>query len=136
MHGYVANIEDLSIKNENFRRVLYTDERLQLVVMSLRPGEDIGMEVHTLDQFIRVEAGEGKAILNDVEHELRDGFVVVVPQGTMHNIVNTSRELPMKLYTLYAPPEHKDGTVHATKAEAQTHEQHFDGVTTESHESQ
>lgn len=131
MKGYIANIEDLTIQNEFFRKVLYTDTRLQLVVMSLRPGEDIGMETHDLDQFIRVEAGEGKAVLDGEEHVLRDGSVVIVPQGTEHNIINTSSEYPLKLYTLYAPPEHKDGTVHATKAEALTREEHFDGVTTE-----
>ena len=131
MKGYVANIEELSLANENFRKVLYTDTRLQLVVMSLRPGEDIGEEVHELDQFIRVEAGEGKAVLDGVEEVIRDGSAIVIPQGTRHNIINTSSEHPMKLYTLYAPPEHKDGTVHVTKAEALANEEHFDGVTTE-----
>ena len=132
MKGYVANIEDLSLANETFRTVLYTDTRLQLVVMSLKPLEDIGTETHgDVDQFIRIEAGEGKAILDGVEHPLRDGSVVVIPQGTEHNIVNTSSEHPMKLYTLYAPPEHKDGTVHQTRAEAMVAEDHFDGQTTE-----
>lgn len=132
MKGYVANIEDLSLANETFRTVLYTDTRLQLVVMSLKPLEDIGSETHDdVDQFIRVEAGEGKAILDGVEHPLRDGSVVIIPQGTEHNIVNTSSEHPMKLYTLYAPPEHKDGTVHQTRAEAMAAEEHFDGQTTE-----
>lgn len=132
MKGFVENIERASLENENFRKVLYTDERLQLVVMSLLPKEDIGMEVHELDQFIRVEAGEGKAVLNSVEHTLCDGSVVIVPQGTSHNIINTSATKPLKLYTLYAPPNHKDGTVHKTKADADADEgEHFDGTTTE-----
>jgi len=131
MKGYVANIEELSVSNEYFRHVLYTDERLQLVVTSLKPLEDIGMETHELDQFIRVEAGEGEAILDGMKHVIRDGSVVVVPQGMSHNIVNTSDKFPLKLYTLYAPPEHKDGTVHKTKADALLHEEHFDRKTTE-----
>jgi mannose-6-phosphate isomerase-like protein (cupin superfamily) len=124
MDGYVANIEDESLKNDFFRRVLYTDPRLQLVVMSLAPGEDIGMESHELDQFIRVEKGTGKAILNGNDYALTDGMVVVVPKGAEHNIVNTSASEPMKLYTLYAPPNHAPGTVHKTKAEAEAAEEH------------
>lgn len=132
MNGYVTNIEKESLENENFRKVLYTAKNCQLVVMSLKPGEDIGMEVHHLDQFIRVEAGVGKAILNGNEHALSDGFVVVVPAGAEHNIVNTSTDKPMKLYTVYAPPNHLDGTVHVTKADAEADEgEHFDGRTTE-----
>ena len=131
MKGYVANIEKASLENDNFREVLYTDKNLQLVVMSLKPGEDIGAEVHQLDQFIRCEAGEGKAILDGAEHALSNGFVIVVPAGAMHNIINTSTDKEMKLYTLYAPPNHKDGTIHRTKAEAETDEEHFDGKTTE-----
>ena len=125
MKGYVTNIEKDSLANEYFRRVLYTDERLQLVVMSLLPGEDIGMEVHKLDQFIRVEKGEGKAVLDQEEHALADGSIVVVPSGTNHNIINTSDANPMKLYTLYAPPNHRDGVIHKTKAEAGADEEHF-----------
>lgn len=125
MKGYVHNIEQEALANENFRTVLYTDTRLQLVVMSLLPGEDIGSEVHQLDQFIRVEAGEGKAILDGEESVIADGSVVIVPQGTMHNIVNTSTTKPLKLYTLYAPPNHRDGVVHKTKAEAEADEEHF-----------
>lgn len=123
MKGYVGNIEQLSIGNDYFREVLYTDDRLQLVVMSLLPGEDIGAEVHHLDQFIRVEKGSGKAVLDGEEHEIKDGFAVIVPSGTMHNIINTGTE-PMKLYTLYAPPNHKPGTIHKTKAEAEADEEH------------
>ena len=131
MKGYVVNIEDASAKNENFRTVLYTAKFSQLVVMSLKPGEDIGMEVHQLDQFIRVESGHGKAILDGVEHEIKDGFAIVVPAGTNHNIVNSS-DSPMKLYTVYSPPNHVDGKVHKTKADAEADEgEHFDGKTTE-----
>jgi len=129
MKGYIADIEKLTLENDNFRKVLYTAKYSQLVLMSLLPGEDIGEEVHTLDQFIRCEAGAGKAILDGVESEIRGGFVLVVPAGATHNLVNTS-DVPLKLYTLYAPPNHKEGTVHATKADAQV-EEHFDGTTTE-----
>lgn len=128
MKGYVANIEELSLQNEYFRNVLYTDARLQLVVMSLLPNEDIGEEVHQLDQFIRVEQGTGKSVLDGVEHDLADGSVVIIPAGVRHNIINTSDSVPMKLYTLYAPPNHKEGTVHKTKAEAEADEgEHFEG---------
>lgn len=128
MKGYVANIEELSLGNEFFRNVLYTDERLQLVVMSLRPLEDIGEEVHALDQFIRVEKGVGKSVLDGEVHELRDGSVVIIPAGTRHNIINTSALDSLKLYTLYAPPNHREGTVHKTKAEAEADEgEHFEG---------
>lgn len=129
MKGYVTNIEERSLKNEYFRQVLYTDLRLQLVVMSLKPSEDIGEEVHQLDQFIRVERGEGKAVLDGAESVLSDGSVVIIPAGVRHNIVNTSSTNPLKLYTLYAPPNHKDGTIHKTKAEAEAAEEHFDGKT-------
>lgn len=132
MKGYITNIEKESFANEDFRRVLYTAKNCQLVVMSLLPGEDIGEEVHDLDQFIRCEAGAGRAILDGAEHELSEGLVVVVPAGARHNIRNTSPHAPLKLYTLYSPPNHKDGTVHATKADAEADEgEHFDGVTTE-----
>lgn len=132
MKGYITNIEERAIANNYFREVLYTDERVQLVVMSLLPQEEIGAEVHQLDQFIRVEKGEGKAILDGVEHAIADGSAVVVPKGTLHNIINTSATEPMKLYTVYAPPNHKDGTIHKTKAEAEADEaEHFDGVTSE-----
>jgi mannose-6-phosphate isomerase-like protein (cupin superfamily) len=131
MKGFVGNIEKMSIENDNFRKVLYTAKNCQLVLMSLAPGEDIGEEVHELDQFLRVESGNGKAVLDDVEHAIGDGSAIVVPAGTKHNIVNTSPDSPMKLYTLYAPPEHMDGVVRATKAEAMANEEHFDGKTTE-----
>lgn len=130
MKGFVTNIEKESLENEHFRRVLYTAKNSQLVLMSIKPGEEIGEEVHGLDQFLRVEAGEGKAILNGVEHVIADGSAIVVPAGISHNVINTG-EVPMKLYTLYSPPEHRDGIVHATKEEAEGGEEHFDGKTTE-----
>jgi mannose-6-phosphate isomerase-like protein (cupin superfamily) len=132
MKGFVANIETTSLENNYFRKVLYTAKHTQLVVMSLQPGEDIGREVHHLDQFIRCEAGEGKAILDDTAYTFTDGFVIVVPAGVEHNIINLSSEKPLKLYTLYAPPNHRDGVVHKTKADAEADErEHFDGKTTE-----
>ena len=131
MKGYVVNIEKASEENNNFRNVLYTAKNSQLVVMSLKPGEEIGEEVHDLDQFIRVEEGEGRAILDGVEHLIEDGSAVVIPAGTSHNIINTSNEKTMKLYTVYSPPEHRDGVVHQTKAEAEAGEEHFDGKTSE-----
>ena len=132
MKGYITNIEKLSLENKNFRQVLYTAKNSQLVVMSLKPNEDIGEEVHQLDQFIRCEAGQGKAILDDVPHDISDGYVVVVPAGTKHNIVNTSGDKELKFYTVYSPPNHKDGVVHITKANALADEgEHFEGKTTE-----
>ena len=132
MKGYVENIEKLSLENDYFRKVLYTAKNSQLVIMSLKPGEDIGEEIHHLDQFLRCESGSGKAILNDIPHEISDGSAIVVPAGTKHNIINTSSDKPMKLYTVYSPPNHLDGTIHKTKADAEADEgEHFDGKTTE-----
>ena len=132
MEGYVANIEKETLGNENFRKVLYTGKFSQLVVMALAPLEEIGEETHTLDQFIRIEKGTGKAILDGVESQITDNFAVVVPAGTKHNFVNTSESEPMKLYTIYSPPEHRDGVVHMTKADAQADTtDEFDGKTTE-----
>jgi mannose-6-phosphate isomerase-like protein (cupin superfamily) len=131
MKGYVANIEKISLENNFFRRVLYTAENSQLVVMSLKPDEDIGEEIHQLDQFIRCESGQGKAILNGIEHTISDGFAVVVPAGVKHNIINTSSDKPLKLYTLYSPPNHRDNVIHQTKKQAETDDEHFDGKTTE-----
>ena len=131
MKGYITNIEERAIANYYFREVLYTDANVQLVVMSLLPGEDIGEEVHMLDQFLRIEKGEGKALLDGVEHEVRDGSAVIVPKGTRHNIINTSTTEALKLYTIYAPPDHKDGLIHKTKADALAGDIPFDGVTTE-----
>ncbi|MBB1076692.1 cupin domain-containing protein [Rhodoferax sp. 4810] len=130
MKGYVQDIESLAVKNPNFRQVLYTAQFCQLVVMSLPPGEDIGEEVHTLDQFFRVEQGEGQAVINGVKTAIADGFAVVVPAGARHNIVNTGATA-LKLYTLYSPPNHRDGVVHATRADADADHEHFDGKTSE-----
>ncbi len=128
MAGYVVNIEEKAMANGYFRQVLFTGPHSQLVVMAIAPGEDIGMETHgDVDQFIRVEAGEGKAILNGEEHYLGDGYAVVIPAGTEHNIVNTSRSEPLKLYTLYAPPNHPEGTIHTNKEEAEAYEREEHG---------
>lgn len=132
MKGYIENIERETLGNENFRKVLYTAKNSQLVVMSLLPKEEIGEEVHHLDQFLRIEEGEGAAILDGVSHPIQKDFVIVVPAGTKHNIVNTSATSTMKLYTLYAPPEHRDGTIHKTKADARADKgDEFTGKTTE-----
>lgn len=129
MKGYIKNIEEDTVENTDYRRVLYTGRYSQLVVMSLEPGEEIGEEVHGLDQFIRIEQGSGKAVLNKTdEYEIEDDWAIVVPAGTWHNVINTG-DTPLKLYTLYSPPEHKDGVVQATKADE--YEEHFDGTTTE-----
>lgn len=130
MKGFVRDIEALAIKNEDFRQVLYTAKSCQLVVMALQPKEEIGAEVHKLDQFFRVEEGTGEAVLDGVRTAIQAGFAVLVPAGTKHNIVNTS-EAPLKLYTLYAPPNHRDGVVHHTRADAEADSEHFDGKTTE-----
>lgn len=132
MQGYITNIEKAALENDYFRKVLYTAKNSQLVVMSLRPNEDIGEEVHQLDQFIRCESGQGKAILDGVEHAISDGSAVVIPAGTRHNIINTSSDKSLKLYTIYSPPNHLEGTIHKTKADALAdEEEHFDGKTTE-----
>ncbi len=123
MNGYVGNIEQETLENENFRKVLFTAKNSQLVVMSLLPGEEIGEEVHEVDQFFRIDAGEGKIIMDGQEADLKDGFAAIVPAGTKHNVINTSLTDPLKLYTLYMPPQHKDGTVHKTKAEAMADEE-------------
>ncbi len=128
MKGYIANIEKETKENTDYRRVLYTAKNSQLVVMSIAPGDEIGAEVHELDQFIRIEEGQGKAILDGAEHEIEDDFAIVIPAGMDHNIINTGDE-DLKLYSVYSPPEHKEGTVHKTKADEV--EEHFDGETTE-----
>lgn len=130
MKGFVQDIEGIATNNDEFRRVLYTARNCQLVVMSLKPKGEIGAEVHTLDQFFRVEEGTGEAVLDGVRHPLRAGFAVLVPAGTNHNIINTGT-VPLKLYTLYAPPNHRDGVVHHTRADADADNEHFDGKTTE-----
>lgn len=119
MTGFVGNIEEKTLANSFFRKVLYTGKYAQLVVMSLSPGEEIGMEVHdNVDQFFRFEKGEGKVIINSEESLVKDGFAVIVPAGSQHNVINTSTTSPLKLYTIYSPPNHPDGTIHKTKAEA------------------
>tara|TARA_B100000508_G_scaffold37782_1_gene29583 strand:+ start:6359 stop:6757 length:399 start_codon:yes stop_codon:yes gene_type:complete len=129
--GYFGNIEQLTTENTNFRQTLYTGEHMQLVLMTLQPGEEIGAEVHEgHDQFFRFESGNGKAIVNDAEYEVKDGDAVIVPSGANHNVINTGGE-PLTLYTIYTPPEHEDGTLHMTKAEAEADDEHFDGKTTE-----
>ena len=120
----------LAVENNEFRRVLYTAKHCQLVVMALKPKEEIGEEVHKLDQFFRVEEGTGEAILDGVRTTINAGFAVLVPAGTKHNILNTG-SVPLKLYTLYAPPNHRDGVVHHTRAGAEADTEHFDGKTTE-----
>lgn len=131
MKGYVTNIEKLSLENNNFRKVLYTDKNSQLVLMSLLAGEEIGEEVHDVDQFLRVEKGTGTAILSDISHDITDGSVIIVPAGTKHNVVNSDSS-PMKLYTLYMPPHHRDGVIHKTKAEGEADAtDKFDGKITE-----
>jgi mannose-6-phosphate isomerase-like protein (cupin superfamily) len=130
MNGFVQDIESLALKNNEFRRVLYTARHCQLVLMALRPRDEIGEEVHKLDQFFRVEEGSGEAVLDGVRTAIRAGFAVVVPAGAMHNIINTG-SVPLKLYTLYAPPNHRDGVVQHTRADADADNEHFDGRTTE-----
>lgn len=118
MVGHVTNIEQDTLENEDYRRVLFTGSNMQLVLMTLQPGEEIGLETHDEhDQFIRIEAGSGVVRLNEEEHELSDGVTVVIPAGTRHNVVNTSPNEALRLYTIYSPPEHPDGTVHRTKAD-------------------
>jgi mannose-6-phosphate isomerase-like protein (cupin superfamily) len=121
MHGFVTNIEKASVENQNFRKVLYTAPHCQLVVMSLKPGEDIGKEVHKVDQFIRIEAGDGEVILGGDKSAIHAESAFVIPSGTEHNVLNTGSK-EMKLYTLYSPPQHRDGTVHVTKADAERDE--------------
>jgi mannose-6-phosphate isomerase-like protein (cupin superfamily) len=124
MTGYFGHIEKDTEKNKNFRKVLFTGKHLQLVVMSLKGGEEIGNEIHkTVDQFFRIEEGEAKFVLNNTEeHVIGAGEAAVVPAGTWHNVINTSKTKPLKLYTVYTPPQHKDGTIHKTKAEAEAAE--------------
>lgn len=132
MKGYHVNIEELTKANQDFRRVLYTGKHSQLVAMSLKPGEDIGLEIHAdNDQFFRIEEGQGKCIIDGNEYEIKDDDAIVVPAGAEHNIINTSSEEALKLYTIYSPAHHKDGIIRATKDEALANEEDFDGTTTE-----
>ena len=132
MKGYFANIEKDTQDNENFRKVLYTGKHCQLVLMSLLPGEEIGMETHEEnDQFFRFEKGNGKVFMDESEYEVGDGDVIIVPSGARHNIVNTSTTEKLKLYTIYSPAHHKDGVVRVTREEAEKDCPEFDGITTE-----
>lgn len=131
MKGFVADIEKLTEENQDFRRVLYTGHNLQLVLMALKPGEEIGLEVHDdRDQFFRVEAGSGQVLIDGVSTPIKEDDGIIVPAGAQHNIVNSGDRL-LQLYTIYGPPEHIDGTVHRTKAAAEANHEHFDGRTTE-----
>ncbi|MGA7617228.1 MAG: cupin domain-containing protein [Thermoanaerobaculia bacterium] len=131
MKGFVDDIEHLTESNDDFRRVLYTGKNLQLVLMSLKPGEEIGEEVHhDRDQFFRFEAGEGEVLIDGNRSAVHADMAVIVPAGARHNVTNTGGG-PLKVYTIYGPPEHKNGTVHRTKADADSHEEHFDGKTSE-----
>lgn len=130
--GFAADIETDTVKNTDFRRVLYTGKYSQLVLMCLKAGEEIGSEVHDdIDQFFRFEEGEGKVVIDGAEHAVKDGSAVIVPAGAEHNVINTSKTADLKLYTIYSPPEHQDKTIHTTKAEAEAAHEHFDGKTTE-----
>ncbi len=132
MKGCIVNLEEVTRQNNDFRRVLYTAKFSQLVLMSIKPGEEIGEEVHTLDQFIRIEEGEGKAVLDGVGHTVKSDDAIVIPVGTKHNVINTSKSSDLKLYTIYSPPEHRDGAVHSSKADAlRDTSDEFDGKTTE-----
>lgn len=132
MKGYKNNIEKLTLANTNFRQVLYTGKHSQLVLMSLKPLEEIGMEVHEeSDQFFRFESGVGSLIIDNVEQTISDGDAVIVPSGAEHNIINTSATEPLKLYTIYSPAHHRDGVIHATKEEAEQDNEEFDNQTTE-----
>ena len=132
MKGFNANIEKETLENNNFRKVLYTGKHSQLVLMNLKPNEEIGMETHPdNDQFFRFEKGQGKCIIDGNEYEVKDGSVIVVPAGAEHNIINVSEMEELKLYTIYSPAHHKDGIQRATKAEADADGPEFDGVTTE-----
>lgn len=132
MKGFSDNIEKSTIDNNNFRKVLYTGKHCQLVLMSLKPKEEIGLETHAEnDQFFRFEEGEGKCIIDGHEYKVGDGIAIIVPAGAKHNVINTSASEELKMYTIYSPPHHKDGIVRKTKKEAEANEQDFDGQTTE-----
>lgn len=132
MKGFCTNIEKDTLENKNYRKVIYTGKNMQLVLMTLQPGEEIGMEVHDdHDQFFRIESGEGKCIIDDNEYKLEDGVVIIVPAGANHNVINTSLTEELKLYTIYAPPVHRDQLLRITKKEADDQPEWFDGKTTE-----
>lgn len=126
-HGFHTDIESATLQNANYRRVLFTTKNSQLVLMSLKPGEEIGSEIHDLDQFFRFESGRGKVIINDKEYTVKDGDAVIIPEGSKHNIINTSKSEQLKLYSIYSPPQHKKGTINKNKSDEK--EEHFDGKT-------
>ncbi|MFA5009585.1 MAG: cupin domain-containing protein [Candidatus Paceibacterota bacterium] len=132
MKGFISNIEKDTLENKNFRKVLYTGKHSQLVLMSISPKEEIGEEIHTLDQFFRIESGVGLVVIDDVSTEISDGSAIIVPAGAKHNVINISDTDDLKLYTIYSPPEHKDQVIHSSKEEAMADtEDEFDGKTTE-----
>lgn len=131
-NGFKDNIEISTLENQNFRQVLYTGQYSQLVLMSIAPGEEIGVEVHDdTDQFFRFEGGEGKVLIDETEYKVSDGDAVIVPAGSRHNVINTSQDESLQLYTIYSPAHHKDGIIHSSKEEAEADDEHFDGQTTE-----
>lgn len=131
MKGFVGDIEELTVDNRNFRKVIYTGKNLQLVLMTLKRGEEIGEEVHTdRDQFFRIEKGEGEVLIDGRRTKVHDDDAIIIPAGAKHNVINTGK-LPLHLYSIYGPPEHLEGTIHTTKEEADSSEEHFDGKTTE-----
>ena len=132
MKGFIKDIESETRANNNFRRVLYTAKNSQLVLMNLKPTEEIGEEIHDVDQFFRFESGQGAVVIDGVRSEVTDGLAVIVPAGAKHNVINASDTEPLKLYTLYCPPHHRDGIVHTTKDAALKDTEHFEGHTTES----
>ena len=132
MKGFHSNIENDTLDNKNFRKVIYTAKHCQLVLMSLQPGEEIGTETHAEnDQFLRFEGGKGKCYIDGNEYDVSDGFAIIVPSGAEHNVVNVSDTEQLKIYTIYSPPHHKDGIVRATKKDAEERQEDFDGQTTE-----
>ena len=130
MKGYITNIEKETLENKNYRHVLYTAHNSQLVLMCIKPKEEIGEEVHELDQFIRIEQGMCRVVLDGIEHDAGEDYAIVIPAGTKHNVINKG-DTDLKLYTIYSPPEHRDGTVHVVKADAEADDEEFDGKTTE-----
>jgi len=131
MHGFINNIEKLTLENENFRKVIYTAKFSQLVLMNLLPNEEIGEEIHDVDQFFRIEKGNGVVIIDGNSTNVSDGFAIIVPAGCKHNVINSSSGQNLKLYTIYSPPHHRDGVVHKTKQDASADDEHFAGKTTE-----
>lgn len=132
MKGYKSNIEKNTLENNNFRKVLYTAKNMQLVLMNLKPGEEIGKEIHKdSDQFFRFEGGSGKCLIDGNEYQVKDGDAIIIPAGAEHNVINIDDSKELKMYTIYALPHHKDGTVRVTKKDAESNEEEFDGKTTE-----